>query len=96
MLPDVVKVFLNLELGKLFTIGVNHSYKPVVKVHLVILIHQPHIIRPMFVDITGDEVNIVFVFKHNVIKKAKGKFSEINRIFRRLYNRLPFLLSDLF
>ena len=96
MLPDVVKIFLSPELGKFFAIGVDHSYKSIVKVYLVIPIHQPHIICPMFVDITGDEVNIVFVFKHNIVKKLKGKLGEIHRIFSCVYNCLPFLLGDLF
>ncbi|MBA7471298.1 hypothetical protein ES707_06604 [subsurface metagenome] len=96
MLSDVVKIFLSPKLGKLLTIRVDHSYLAIVEVYLVILVHLPHIICPMLVDIPNNEVNIFLIFKHYIIKKPKGNFAELHPIFPCLYNSLPLVLVNHF
>ncbi|MBA7486184.1 hypothetical protein ES707_21740 [subsurface metagenome] len=96
MLPDVVKVFLRSELGELLTIRVNHPNHAIIEVDLVILIHQPHIISPVLVDVPDNKVNIIFVFQHYIIKKGEDKFTEVYRIFPGLYDGLSFILGNCF
>ena len=94
MLPDMIKISLSLKLGKLFAVRVDHPYHTIVEVYIVVRIYKPHIIGPVLVDISGDEINVVFILEYHIIKKPKGNFAEFHSIFPCLYNSFPFLLGN--
>ena len=68
MLAYVGKVFFRFELCEFSAAGIDYSDFAVVKVDLIVIVHQAHVIGVHGVSITLNHLNVLRVSKHNVMK----------------------------
>jgi len=91
MLSYVASIVARRILYELMPIGINHADHPIVKIDAIVLIHGPHIIGAMCVDVAQDQINILFVAKHNIIEKLEAELRELNRPASHLFNLFALL-----
>ena len=60
--------------------GVDHAELAVVEVHLVVLVHQAHVVRLVRVGVGHDQIDVVLVLQDDVVEDLQAELGELDRL----------------
>ncbi len=94
MLANVVQVLRHGELGHFLALLVHHPQLAVIEVHMVVLVHQTHVVGLVGEGVADDEVQVVLVGQHHVVQDLDGQLAELYRRLGDLLDLGPLLLVE--